>query len=138
TISAWINPTDFGDYRAIISKRDSALAASMRFDMGLELQSGKVYLANPIHLTFDYAPPKTTWTHLTVVATPTNTILYVNGALQQTLGVFTLGTRSTANTAIGGTGEQLSGDDDPFKGAIDEVRVYNRVLSPSEIQLASN
>src|SRR5262249_45719387 len=119
-------------------KRDSGNSASMRFDMGLELQSGKVYIGNPAHLTFDFAAPRTTWTHLAIVATATNTLLYVNGNLQQTLGVFTLGTRANANTAIGGTGEPLSGDDDPFKGAIDEVRAYNRALSSSEIQLAFN
>ncbi|HYR83881.1 MAG TPA: LamG-like jellyroll fold domain-containing protein [Terriglobia bacterium] len=134
TVSAWINPTDFADYRVIFSKRDTV--QTMRFDLGLEQQSGRVYLANPSHLTFIYSPPTNTWTHLAVVASSTDTKLYVNGTLQQTVGAFTLGTSGTANTAIGGTGEVLTGDDDPFKGAIDEVRIYNRALSPSEIQLA--
>jgi hypothetical protein len=60
--------------------------------------------------------------------------LYFNGVLQETAGVVALGTSATANTAIGGTGEGPGGDNDPFKGMIDEVRVYDRALSASEVQ----
>jgi hypothetical protein len=135
TLSAWVNPVDFADYRAILSKRDSYAAADMRLDWGLKKSSGTVYLGRSgVQVDFAYAPQVNTWTHLTVVATSTDTRLYVNGALQQTAGVFSVGTDGTANTVIGGTGEPAGGDNDPFKGKIDEVRTYNRALSASEIQ----
>ena len=51
-----------------------------------------------------------------------------------TCGVTSVGTDAAANTVIGGTGEPAGGDNDPFKGKIDEVRAYNRALSTSEIQ----
>lgn len=136
TVSAWVNPVDYTDWRAIFSKRNSFSASAMRFDFGLSIGTGRVYLdSQASNVTFTYAPPLSTWTHLSVVATATGTQLFVNGALLQTFPPLTLGTGATANTAIGGTGELGgSADTDPFKGMIDEVRVYNRVLSSAEVQ----
>jgi len=51
------------------------------------------------------------------------------------MAVMNLGDSATANTVIGGTGEGSGGDNDPFKGMLDEIRVYNRALSASEVQL---
>jgi hypothetical protein len=137
TLSAWINPADFKDNRTIFSKRDSYKPSKMRFDWGLGLRTGSVYLAQPdSSVRFKYGPPASAWTHLTVVATKMDTKLYVNGTLQQTLGAFDLGSGLKANTVIGGTGESSERDDnDPFNGMIDELRVYDRALSASEIQL---
>ena len=47
------------------------------------------------------------------------------------MGVFTLGSSASAPVSLGASQQ---GTDDWFKGAIDEVRLYNRALSPSEIQ----
>jgi carbon monoxide dehydrogenase subunit G len=136
TLSAWINPVDFTDWRAIFSKRDSPSRLAMRFDIGLSQGNGQVYVNGATLLTFGYAPPTNTWTHITVVATSSNTKLYVNGVLRKSIGAMKLGTKASANTVIGGTGEGPGGDNDPFKGMIDEVRVYNRALSASEVQNA--
>src|SRR5206468_10258816 len=65
TISAWINPADFNDYRAIFSKRDSYTPTGMRFDWGLHSSSGSVYFGQSASIAaFGYAPPLNTWTHL--------------------------------------------------------------------------
>jgi hypothetical protein len=136
TLSAWVNPLNFADWRAILSKRDSFQAATMRFDWELHKDTGTVYLDRyGVILNFTYSPPTNTWTHLAIVATSASTKLYVNGILtQQVFAAFSLGSGSTANTVIGGTGEGPGGNNDPFNGLIDEVRVYNRALSDSEIQ----
>jgi hypothetical protein len=138
TLTAWINPANFTHWRAIFSKRDSYDPSLMRFDIGLTQGTGNVYLTTCTDtVTFNYAPPINTWTHIAVVATATETRLYVNGVLKQGgFGPVRLGTNALANTAIGGTGEGVGGDHDSFNGSIDEVRVYNRALSDSEIQLA--
>ncbi|HYR88232.1 MAG TPA: LamG-like jellyroll fold domain-containing protein, partial [Terriglobia bacterium] len=133
TVSAWIKVIDFNDYRAIFSKRDGPSSSSKRFDVGMNRSSGTVYLQGTNNLTFPYSPPLNTWTHLAVVAGAADTRLYINGTLTSTIAAFTIGTRATANTVIGGTGEGPGGDNDPFKGTLDEVRVYNRALSASEI-----
>ena len=107
----------------------------MRFDVGTTNGSGSVYLTQPASgETFSFIPPLNTWTHLAVVATTGGTQLYVNGLLQQTLGPFSLGTDATAQVTIGNTGDQY----DPFAGRLDELRLYNRALSPSEIQVDMN
>jgi hypothetical protein len=133
TLSAWVNPVDFNDYRAILSKRDSVDPSKRRFDWGFNISSGTNYLQGKSAISFT-APPANTWTHLTIVATSASTLFYVNGTLAKTLDGFEIGTSDTANTVIGGTGERPGGDNDPFKGTIDELRVYNRALSTAEIQ----
>jgi uncharacterized membrane protein YphA (DoxX/SURF4 family) len=139
TFSAWVNPAGFADWRAILSKRDSPTAANMRLDVGLSANSGRVYLATGATFrSFVYAPPLNVWTHLAVVAEAGGTKLYVNGNLQETIAAITLGSKTTANTVIGGTGEPLGGDNDPYKGLLDDLRLYNRALAQSEIQTDMN
>src|SRR6267143_2021274 len=131
TLEAWINPTDFADWRAFFSKRDAWAANLIRFDVGLAISTGNVYVTTyNSTVTFAYVPPVNTWTHLTVVATSTGTMLYVNGVLQETLSAVTLGTGATAAVAIGGSAD----DDDHFAGTIDDLRLYSRALSQTEIQ----
>jgi len=131
TLEAWINPTDFADWRAFFSKRDAWAANLIRFDVGLAISTGNVYVTTyNSTVTFAYVPPVNTWTHLTVVATSTGTLLYVNGALQETLSAVTLGTGATAAVAIGGSAD----DDDHFAGTLDDLRLYSRALSQTEIQ----
>jgi len=132
TLTAWVHPDDFADWRAIFSKRDSAISNAMRFDVGLSMGTGQVYVYTGSLVLFSHAPPLGTWTHVAVVASATDTRLYFNGVLQETAAAVALGTSATANTAIGGTGEE-GGDNDPFKGTIDELRVYNRTLSALEV-----
>jgi chitodextrinase len=135
SFAAWVNPIDFNDWHAIFSKRDSYDESAMRFDVGLAIHSGRVYLTTAQDTaTFDYVPPKNAWTHITIVATRANTKLYVNGKLVDEVDSVRLGSGDRANTAIGGTGEGVGGDNDPFRGTIDEVRIYNRALSATEVQ----
>ena len=140
TISAWVNPTNYDDWRTIIGKRNSG--ATPRFHWFLNIGDGSVVIySSDTTLYFAYAVPTGAWTHLTLVASAMSTSLYVNGVLQETLEGFTLGTCSAAcYAAIGDNGEVLSGgsDSDPFKGKIDELRVYNRSLSQAEIQTDMN
>ena len=136
TISVWVNPVSFTDWRAILSKRDSPAASDRRFDLGLSGGSGQIYIATGgAGGSFSYTPPLGIWTHLAVVAEPGSTKLYVNGTLQQTIGGITLGTDTLSNTVIGGTGEGPGGDNDPFKGLLDDLRINDRALTQSDIQL---
>jgi hypothetical protein len=68
----------------------------------------------------------------------TSARLYVNGALQATVASVPLGTSGSAAVAIGDTGEGTGGDGDPFKGALDDVRLYGRALVAAEIQADMN
>ena len=135
TLEAWIRPTSFAKYRVIFSKRATPSVSGMRFDVGLARSSGRIYV-NTIsqNFFFIYDTPLNTWTHIAVVAQSTGTALYVNGVLQETHGPVTLGIAATAPVNIGRTGD----NDDPFAGAIDDLRLYNRALSQVEIQTDMN
>jgi len=135
TLEAWIRPTSRADWRAIFSKRAAFSAAGMRVDLGLQPTSGRVYVTTYRSMFyFSYVPALNTWTHVALVADSSGTKLYANGTLQQTLGALLLGTGSTAPVAIGSTGD----NHDPFAGTIDDVRLYNRALTPGEIQTDMN
>jgi hypothetical protein len=135
TISAWVNPTNYSDYRKVFSKRDSWSPDAMRVDLTLDISTGRVVLEQPASvLPFSYSPPVNTWTHIAVVARTDGTDLYVDGSLRETLAVFSLGTRPTAGVRIGRTGD----GQDPFLGTIDDVRIYNRALSQSEVKTDMN
>jgi hypothetical protein len=136
TISAWINPTDYNDWRTIFAKRDSWSQNDMRFNWTLETGDGNVMLQTPTtNLSFSYVPTRGVWTYLTVVVNANSTDLYVNGVLQQSRGSFTLGTDAASAVKIGSS---QNGTEDNFKGKIDDLRIYNRALNQSEIQTDMN
>lgn len=56
--------------------------------------------------------------------------LYVNGALSASSDQTISPNGNTSPLYIG----QFGGNSDRFAGTIDEVRIYNRALSPTEIQ----
>jgi RHS repeat-associated protein len=141
TITVWVNPVDYADWRAILSKRDSPpLFEDSRLDVGLSQDSGHVYLYTGSSPSFfdAYTVPVGSWTHLAVVATASATRLYVNGVLRQTIAAIELGSNHSANAVIGGTGEGPGGDNDPFKGKIDELRLYSGALTQAQIQAVMN
>jgi len=135
TVSAWINPANYNDYRNIVGKRDTWNATDMRFNLVLGIGDGHVMFQQPsTDFNFTYAPPPNSWTHLAVVADAAGTRLYADGILQQTLGVFTLGNDATAQWRIG-----MNADGpDPFLGKIDDLRMYNRALTQTEVQTDMN
>jgi hypothetical protein len=72
--------------------------------------------------TFNYEAPIGSWAHLAFVATETETRLYVDGALMDTIP-----------DSISCPMSQISSASRPVKGTMDEVRIYNRALSADEV-----
>lgn len=75
--------------------------------------------------TFNYTAPVGTWVHLTFVGTSSGVSLYVNGTFQESL----TGVISCPMTRIG---SKCDGTEF-VKGTLDEIKIYNRALSASEI-----
>src|SRR5205085_4077663 len=71
-----------------------------------------------------------TWVHLAAAWDGTTLRLYVNGTQAGSVAASATLAASTGAFTIGGN--SIWGE--YFKGLIDEVRVYNRALAPSEIQ----
>ena len=134
TLEAWVKPTTISGWRtAIMKERGSDLLYALYASNG----------AKPVTETFTSAEsaaagtaalPLNAWSHLTSTYDGSNLRFYLNGTLIATKAA----TGAMPNTAnplrIGGNavwGEY-------FSGLIDEVRVYNRALSASEIATDMN
>jgi len=155
TISAWINPSGWGenDYGRILDKSADVDAGNgwalevtssgdLRFEHGFETQRGGWEAQGAITLN--------TWQHVVVVYDNTDTandpLMYINGVLQTVTQDSSGGTPS--GTASSDAGQDLimgnfvsSGADSTqrtFDGSIDEVGIYNRMLTPAEIDALFN
>ena len=73
---------------------------------------------------FNYSAPVNTWTHLAFVGTSGSTTLYVNGLASGTIAA---GIPLPMQRLGDPTGDRL-------KGLVDELLIFNRALSPVEIQ----
>jgi len=79
------------------------------------------------------ALPTGGWQHVAVTLSGTTGKLYVNNALVRTNASMTLNPSSLGSTNQNYIGKSQFGSDPLFDGKIDDFRIYNRVLSASEL-----
>jgi glucose/arabinose dehydrogenase/fibronectin type 3 domain-containing protein len=137
TLSAWIRPTaPQSGWRTIVQRETDAYFLNASNDAG-SLQpagggtlasSGTVYTAGPT------ASPLNTWTNVALTYDGTALRLYVNGT--QVASRPGSGAIDTTSHPLWIGGNSPYGE--YFTGLIDEVRVYDRALSESEIQIDMN
>ncbi|AGA31260.1 DUF4082 domain-containing protein [Singulisphaera acidiphila] len=137
TLEAWVKPVALNGWTTtILKERPGGLAYSLyasdnvgRPPAGYINVSGtdsSVVGASALALN--------TWTYMTATYDGAAMRLYINGTLVQTRSL--AGTIITSNNALRIGGNTIWGE--YFNGLIDEVRVYNRALAPSEIQVDMN
>lgn len=78
--------------------------------------------------TSDNAISAGEWIHVVGIVGPGTQKIYINGELQTDTDSPSGGINSTANLYIGSNTSS-----EGFDGVIDEARIYNRILSPSEV-----
>lgn len=125
SISYWVNTdTEFNKEISVISDKDKKFAASLK--MAEDRSSGFRVGKNPGDvLTFEYNFSLNTWYHIAWTQSKTDGLsMYVNGKLIKNNNWTETNTVKFPMDIIGSTG---------FTGLIDEVKVYNKVLNPSEI-----
>lgn len=134
TYSVWINPSVGGGFRGIITSRGSTFNA-VDFSSSLGLVNTYV---NTQPSQIENAYTLGNWTH--IVATWRNSAAGGDGIVR----IYSNGVEGSY-TVIGGTNSSLSIDDvykigwddlsagRTFTGMIDEVMIFNRSLSPTEI-----
>jgi hypothetical protein len=126
TISAWMNPTNTSGIDTLFSFGSIAAlrvnGSALRFTtFGVKDHdtAGSMFSAN-------------TWTHIALTFTPSTTggaKFYVNGVLRQSIDSSSINTAATGVWRIGAS--HVSGE--WFGGALDDVRLYSRVLSDQDI-----
>ncbi|HWL17613.1 MAG TPA: LamG-like jellyroll fold domain-containing protein [Opitutus sp.] len=135
TLSAWVKPTATqSGWRTIVQKQVDSYFLHASSNSAMKPAAGGTFGGKKAWATSPTALTVGAWTHLAVSYDGANVRLFINGrqvASQAQTGAI----ESNGNgLRIGGTvpyGEY-------FKGLIDEVRVYNRSLSESEIRADMN
>ena len=126
TASMWVNRIDSPGIESCLMDSPAALgtATSLRLEQFSPLNRSGITDYNVADYAFTYTAPENTWVHLTFIGDSLgSTSLYVNGVLTSTLG-------NGINLYV----YKLGGDKaSSFRGALDEVQVYNRALNAAEI-----
>lgn len=135
TMCAWVNLTAYpsagDDFAEIVAKRSGATYA---YGINFRTVGGNWFQvftqgSSGIQNFTTYVLPLGKWTHVCGVISGSPTALYINGQLYGTLGTGG-GVLSTSDPlAIG----NIVDNSEPFTGAIDDVRVYNRALTASDV-----
>lgn len=143
TISAWINTDSLSSAQTIY--QHGAAANGQRFGFAIDT-NGKLYveyynrdaITSAAHIAVD------TWYHVAVtynggaIETATNTQIYVNGSA---VSMATSGSQTgNANTADSnyGIGYRRASTSGYFNGRIDQLRIFTRAISSSEVSTLYN
>jgi len=128
TLEAWLNPASVTGSRIILQKREGGNASGYT----LYLAEGKVSIrTNASTRLFGKTVLQTnTWTHVAGTYNSTNGLfsVYINGALDTVAAVPGAAPVSNSDSLFIG-----KGFNSPFSGQMDEVRIWNRVLTSNEI-----
>jgi hypothetical protein len=123
----WNGLTTF--YQGLIGKRDSWAANDMMWQIEANVTTGVLRLQRTDVEVVGPIMPAGDWVHIAATFSGTTGKLYVDGEMVAE-GPFTFGTDPGAMIVFG---DSVGGGGNPFNGALDEVRIYDRVLSPFEI-----
>jgi Concanavalin A-like lectin/glucanases superfamily len=131
TLEAWVNPTSVAGYRTIVMKETPGLynwalygSTTTGLPNGRVVTSADLDVKNPTKL------PLNTWTHIALTYDGSTLRMYTGG--QQTASRPVTGPLTTSDGTL-----QIGGNtiwQEWFKGRLDDLRIYDRALTPSEIQ----
>ena len=137
TISAWIKTSELRYLDPIISKGpgDHSFGYYLGTGTGYPPHQASFQLHPTGEQGFDLHSVETlsagTWYHIVGTRSGTTAKIYIDGELSNTVTCFSGPIRTNTYPLDFGAHYSYSA---LFKGVIDEVRIYNRALSPSEIQ----
>jgi fibronectin type 3 domain-containing protein len=131
TFEAWVKPVTINDWRTVVLKeRTGYYAGALYASTDTNRPSAHVFTSGDHELRGPAQVPINTWTHLAATYSGSTLALYVNGA--QVAGAAATGAIATHTGPLRIGGNAIWGE--YFNGLIDEVRVYNRALTATEIQ----
>jgi cysteine-rich repeat protein len=148
TIDAWIYPNSFGTDRVIVSKYDASLPNGASYSLSLDsagrlkftvFQTPQVFVEITSYSSLQLGK----WSHVAGVwSGGSNLKLYLGGlafaGTTSTQGTFTSMADNNTSVNIGRFVSDGSGPGGYFDGEIDEVEIYNRALSFSEVSIIKN
>lgn len=142
TVMSWIRPSGantLGTNRTIIAKRPGstsgyriALLTNNRIRAEWTV-SGTTY-----GLTSNTIIPDARWRHICLTYNGSTLTLYIDGVVDSTASINVAPVATTANFAIGAEYASKSSISNYFRGDIDEVRIWNKVLTVAELRFVMN
>ena len=134
TVAVWVQAHPLGKYQAVVVKATQA----GDWNWGIIIDRENHFYTG--HTAHDVAQSTTTvqagvWNHVAVTYGGGDWKMYVNGVLENQAAGVPL-TQSGGGLALGHKGGKPAqvGDPDWFQGRMDDVRLYNRALSATDIQ----
>jgi Domain of unknown function (DUF4082)/Concanavalin A-like lectin/glucanases superfamily/Fibronectin type III domain/Bacterial Ig domain/Viral BACON domain len=137
TMEAWVRPTAIGTrWRCVLLKEQpGSLIYALYAGDARQHAATDVFTSSDIGINGTATTPLNAWTHLAATYDGATLRLYVNGVQAASKAVTGAIRTSTGALRIGGNS---TWNDEWFAGLIDEVRVYKRALSATEIQADMN
>jgi hypothetical protein len=132
TLEAWVKPTALGSmWRTVaVKEQPSHLAYALYAGNGKGRPSGHVYTSGDRDVASSSALPLNAWRHLASTWDGRTLRLYVDGSQVASRSLSGRAVASGAPLRFGGNRVWREW----FKGLIDEVRIYARALSPTELR----
>jgi hypothetical protein len=138
SVCAWVNLNNLNGWQTIVSEDGANVSGfflqysqSIGNVFDFAIQSSDSTSSTAYRAVASSSPAAGGWYHLCGVRSGSNILLYVNGALQQSVAI------SSAWAASGkvavGRGLWGAAQVDWVNGNVDQVRIYNRALSASDV-----
>ncbi|HEX5474874.1 MAG TPA: N,N-dimethylformamidase beta subunit family domain-containing protein [Vicinamibacterales bacterium] len=137
TIEAWVNPTTLSGWRTVAFKGNTSGMAYVLYGYdNAPRPAGYINTGSggDKAVAGTSAPALNAWTHLALTFSNGTLSIYVNGVLAGSK-TYSGSIRSTTQALTMG-GNDVWGE--WFSGTLDEIRIYNRALTPAEIQAGMN
>jgi hypothetical protein len=121
-----------GGWQGVVGKRDGWSSTQTMWHIELNMDTGNIGFSRYDNYPWfgENIPPIAEWCHIAVTFDGATTTMYINGKPVGTDTGFTFGPKTDAHLVFGAV--EANGAN-PFNGAIDEVVLYNRALSPAEV-----
>jgi YD repeat-containing protein len=133
TLEAWVRPEERNVWSSVLTKERGGSLSYQIHAEGPGRPAAYIDTSEGAPaVTGEDALPVKTWSHLALTYDEEELRLYVNGELEGTSPGAGSVTTSAGPLQIGGN--VVWGEDDSYKGLIDEVRLYDRALSEKEIE----
>ncbi len=135
TLEAWIKPTTLNGWNSILLKEQADnLSYAMYANTDGNVPSGEIFSTYNDYVRSPSPVSVNNWTHIASTYNGTTLKIYINGT--EVASKNTNGLIKTSNNALRIGGNSIWGE--YFNGVIDEIRIYNKVLSATEIQSDMN
>jgi hypothetical protein len=142
TLSAWIKPDTIGESTGRIMDKTTNTAGATGFNFRLDSSNRLACVISGTSNVFSDTNAIVyggAWQHVLVtVSADAKANFYINGALSGTANQTTGALSGITTTNALRIGNRSGATDRTFDGGIDDVRIYNRVLTTSEIALIYN